>query len=92
MGRQAVHEDRIRVGISHQLAIHSKICENGRSIFCFCFLAHAGPDIGINNAGASNRFHRIIDNLNLGPGVSGSFFGLADNPMIGFEPFGRGDP
>src|SRR3546814_12004780 len=52
MGRQAVHEDGIRIGGGHHVGIDAPVGESLAALFVFGFVTHAGPDIGGDQVGA----------------------------------------
>ena len=49
--RQAVHEFRVRRSLCHQRFIHLEATEVAQTLGCLGFLAHAGPDIGVDDIG-----------------------------------------
>jgi len=58
--RQAVHEQRLRVGQRHQGAVDLERGKGLGTASLFLLLSHAGPDIGDHQMGAARRLGGIM--------------------------------
>ena len=66
LGRQAVEEDRLRLGQRHQLLGHLEGRECRRARLALGLLAHRGPDVGVDRVGAGDGRGGIVDDGQLG--------------------------
>jgi hypothetical protein len=60
LGRQAVHDDAIRIGFGYKFGIDLKGAQALRLPCGLIFLTHGRPDIRINDVRAFHSFHGVI--------------------------------
>ena len=92
VGGQAVHENRVARGLSHQGGVHREGGKRGLALLRLGLLPHRGPDIGVDRAGPGHRLRRIVHELR---GRRAHLLGIARGALgdqrIGLETLGRRD-
>ena len=69
VGRQAVHEDRVRTGRPHQRRVHLKRLEDAGTGRGFLFLSHRCPHVGVHGVGAVDGFKILANTKEDGSGT-----------------------
>ena len=62
VGGEAMHEDCVGLGMVEQLGVDLVREKYLAALFRFGFLAHAGPDVGVNDVGAGGGGNGIVGN------------------------------
>ena len=60
VGGEAVHEDAVGLGLGHQGVVDLVGGEEPQALLLFRFLAHGGPDVGVDGVGAADGFGRVV--------------------------------
>src|ERR1700722_19261394 len=90
MGGEAVHEDCVGSGVRKQRVVY---LVGGKSLGArgrFLFLAHAGPNVGVNRLHLGHCFFRGVQDFNLSAGLASRALGLGDHRRGGLIARRRG--
>lgn len=69
MSRETMHQERMGWGLGKELLIDLKALKLKQPFFALCFLAHARPDIGIDDIGTMNGVLRLTVHQELAVGA-----------------------
>ena len=86
MRRQTVHHEDTLVGRLDQTLVELVGPEDQRALLDLGLLAHARPDVGIQDVGARRSRRRIGADLDRAPGLRGDLLGARDDLRDRLEP------
>ena len=87
VGREAVEEDRLRVGAPHQRLVHHVALEGAGPELRLALLPHRRPDVGGDHVRPRDRLVGVLGHQHLGePGVP------LEDVAVGLVPLGAGQP
>src|SRR5712691_13066658 len=71
MGRKAMQDKDVILRLADELLVQLIDGEHKRSFVCLFLLAHARPDVRIQDVGAGRRLSRVVDQLDRPTGLAG---------------------
>src|SRR5438270_1317340 len=92
VSRQAVEEDRVRLGAAEQAFVHLERQENLASSVGFALLTHARPNIGIDHVGPTCSLYWIVGQCAVPASEHGAFARPEDSVLLGLVTGRSGDP
>ena len=92
VGGQAVHDQRIGLGVGHEGGVHLELREDLPSRGGFFFLAHGGPDICVDSIGLADGFGRVMGQRQDSPRFRGKTKRRLPQFRVWIVPFGAGEP